>query len=338
MKELESLLLDIPLEEREEALQYYNGYFEDAGEDHEDEIIKELGSPGKVASIIKADLNSNAADRETRGYFTEKGYEDTIYNNEKYEIVGAAKEENGSDNQTGDTESANSAKPGPGYSQTSSYNQGTNYNQGPNVGQGTNYNQGPNVGQGVNYNQGPNVGQGINYNQGPNVGQGANYNQGPNAGQGANYNQGPNAGQGANYNQGAGPSAYKNTQQTTKNTNTTLVLVLAIFTFPIWLPVLLSVFGIAIGVVAAIFGIIFGFGIAGGAMVCVGIALFIAGLVQITVPVIGLLMIGSGLFVFGLGMLFILLCVLLCKKVLPAMIRGFVNLCRLPFKNRSVMA
>ena len=53
LKELESLLPDIPLEEREEALRYYNGYFEDAGEEQEEEIIKEIGSPSKVAAIIK---------------------------------------------------------------------------------------------------------------------------------------------------------------------------------------------------------------------------------------------------------------------------------------------
>lgn len=308
MKELESLLLDIPLEERDEALQYYNGYFEDAGEDHEDEIIKELGSPSKVASIIKADLNSNAADRETRGYFTEKGYEDTIYKDEKYEIVGAAKKDTGSNDQSGNAEAANGA------------------------GQGQNPNQGPNYNQGRNFNQGPNYNQGQNFNQGP------NYNQSQNFNKGSNFNQGPNANQGPNFNQGSGPSAYRNAQQTTKSNNSVLILLLAIFTFPIWLPILLSVFGIAIGIVAAILGIIFGFGVAGVSMICAGIALFIAGLVQISVPLIGLLMIGSGLLVFGIGMLFALSCILLCKKVLPAMIRGFVDLCRLPFKNRSVMA
>ena len=63
MKQLERLLLDIPEAERQEALDYYESYFDDAGPEREAEIIQKLGSPGKVAAIIKADLQNiqNAA-------------------------------------------------------------------------------------------------------------------------------------------------------------------------------------------------------------------------------------------------------------------------------------
>ena len=53
LKELEDLLQDIDATEREEALNYYRDYFEDAGSEHEQEIIKELESPKKVAQTIK---------------------------------------------------------------------------------------------------------------------------------------------------------------------------------------------------------------------------------------------------------------------------------------------
>ena len=56
MDQLEQLLMDIPPEERIEALAYYNGYFEDAGVENEEKIIRELESPEKVAKIIKADI------------------------------------------------------------------------------------------------------------------------------------------------------------------------------------------------------------------------------------------------------------------------------------------
>jgi len=251
MKELESLLPDIPLEERDEALQYYNGYFDDAGEDHEDEIMKELGSPKRVASIIKADLNSNATDRESRGYFTENGYQDTIYN--EYEIVGATKK---------DSDNANQAN----NSATNNANQTNNTN--------------------------------------------------------AN-----NA------------SANQNNQQSkpNKNSNSGLIILLIIFS-PIWFPLAMSIFGVILGVVAAVLGLIFGLGAAGVAMIAAGIALFIAGLIQITVPFIGLLLCGGGLIIFGLGMLFVLFTGFLCKTVLPAIIKGVVYICRLPFQNRSVIA
>lgn len=266
MKELESLLPDIPLEERNEALQYYNGYFEDAGEEHEDEVMKDLGSPSKVAAIIKADLNSNAAERENRGYFTERGYQDTIYNEVKYEVVDAAEMKKEQQEQTNNTNN-NSSNANGTYNSKSGYQSNSNYTNGA-----------------------------------------------------------------------AGQSAYYNKNSNNKNQNTGLYLIIGIFTFPIWFPLLMSAFGIAIGIFATIFGLIFGFGAAGIAMIVAGIVCFIAGLVQISIPFVGVLLIGGGLIILGLGMLFTLGSIMLCKTVLPALIKGIVNLCRLPFKNRGVMA
>ena len=62
MDQLAKLLSDISPEERQEALEYYEGYFDEAGEERETEVIRELGSPGKVAAIIKADLRENGSD------------------------------------------------------------------------------------------------------------------------------------------------------------------------------------------------------------------------------------------------------------------------------------
>ena len=56
MRQLEALLTDISEEEKREALSYYRSYFEDAGEENEERILKELESPQKVAATIKADL------------------------------------------------------------------------------------------------------------------------------------------------------------------------------------------------------------------------------------------------------------------------------------------
>lgn len=56
MERLNRLLSDIPANERQEALNYYENYFEDAGPENEAKIIKELESPEKVAASIKKDL------------------------------------------------------------------------------------------------------------------------------------------------------------------------------------------------------------------------------------------------------------------------------------------
>ncbi len=67
MKQLETLLSDVPEEEKREALAYYRGYFEDAGEENEERILKELESPEKVAQTIKADLGMEKNDSESNG-------------------------------------------------------------------------------------------------------------------------------------------------------------------------------------------------------------------------------------------------------------------------------
>lgn len=74
MEQLEKLLSDISDAERQEALDYYESYFDDAGPENEAAVIRELGSPGKVAAIIKADLQES---NDNYAEYTELGYEDT---------------------------------------------------------------------------------------------------------------------------------------------------------------------------------------------------------------------------------------------------------------------
>lgn len=74
--ELEKLLQNISAEERNEAVQYYRDYFEDAGIENEQHIIEELGSPRKVAETIKAGLKGG--DGES-GEYRETGYTDTRF-------------------------------------------------------------------------------------------------------------------------------------------------------------------------------------------------------------------------------------------------------------------
>jgi uncharacterized membrane protein len=215
INELESLLSDIPIDEKEEALQYYNDYFEDAGADHEEEIIKELVSPQRVAAIIKAELDANSADRENRGYFTEKGYQDTVYREDKFEIVKPEQKDNDkkagyTDNNTGNTANTGNA----GY-------------------------QG-NAGSFGNAAYSGNTGNtGYNSNSGNAAHSGA-------AGYTNNGGQQSYSNSYGNY-QNSGPQA---TQK--KSTNVALIVLICIFAIPIGLPIVCSIFGVLIGVIAAI--------------------------------------------------------------------------------------
>ncbi len=62
MRQLEILLQNIPPAEREEALQYYNDYFNDAGPENEQTVISALGTPARVAENIKRDLYGNGGE------------------------------------------------------------------------------------------------------------------------------------------------------------------------------------------------------------------------------------------------------------------------------------
>lgn len=70
MSRLTALLQDVPPAEREEAIQYYNDYFDDAGEGNEESVIASLGSPEEIAKSIKAGL----VDGGNSGEFTESGF------------------------------------------------------------------------------------------------------------------------------------------------------------------------------------------------------------------------------------------------------------------------
>lgn len=56
MRQLDSLLKNISEQERQEALQYYDDYFNDAGPENEQTVIEALGNPARVAENIKRDL------------------------------------------------------------------------------------------------------------------------------------------------------------------------------------------------------------------------------------------------------------------------------------------
>ena len=61
LKRLSFLLKDLPEEEIEDAIAYYEDYFEEAGEEKEEQVIKELGSPEKIARMIRDSVQGNQA-------------------------------------------------------------------------------------------------------------------------------------------------------------------------------------------------------------------------------------------------------------------------------------
>jgi uncharacterized membrane protein len=55
LRKLQLELYKLPRHEIDDAIAYYNEYFEEAGPEQEQSVIKDLGSPSKIATQIKAD-------------------------------------------------------------------------------------------------------------------------------------------------------------------------------------------------------------------------------------------------------------------------------------------
>lgn len=66
MTELESHLRDISEEDRRDAIEYYNAYFDEAGSENEQKVIEELGDPVKLAEQVRegADTVNENADHD----------------------------------------------------------------------------------------------------------------------------------------------------------------------------------------------------------------------------------------------------------------------------------
>jgi uncharacterized membrane protein len=105
-------------------------------------------------------------------------------------------------------------------------------------------------------------------------------------------------------------------------TSIILMILLVIILSPIIIPIACA----AIGIFIALFFAGIGIGIAGFALGSIGIiSLFLA-------PANGLLMFGVGLILLALGIVLTVCTVYIAAVIVPVVIRGIVNVCRLPFK------
>ena len=84
MRELEYLLQDISEEEKADALAYYADYLDEAGPEKEEQVLKEFGSPERVAAMIRSEISGNLEDG---GSFTDRGYEDERFRDPNYSVA-----------------------------------------------------------------------------------------------------------------------------------------------------------------------------------------------------------------------------------------------------------
>lgn len=212
LAELDRLLSCLPEDERREAVQYYADYFADAGEENEASVIRELGSPEKVAETIKADYFGKGFDEDG---FEEKNH---LRNN----------------GETGEKRESDTEK--------------------------------------------------------------------------------------------------ENKPWTNRWVKIGLIILIIIAVWPVAAGIVCTVIGILAAVVCFFASLVL-------ASVCIMIAgavVAICGIALIVMPPAAFILIGIGLLLFVLGMVATAATVKLCIIVYPAMIRGFVNLCRRPFYGKAV--
>ena len=129
MRELDALLQGISKEEREEAMQYYNDYFDDAGSENEEKVIEELGSPAKLADTIRAGVNGNTGEAESYSEYGERGYRDCRFDTSESPARREGYYEDSYSETYGESQSQNDRNPFSErqYSYTANSNQGYTY-------------------------------------------------------------------------------------------------------------------------------------------------------------------------------------------------------------------
>lgn len=316
MAELRKLLVSIPEEEREEALQYYENYFEDAGPENEENVIKELGSPEKVASIIWTD--SKEGSRES-GEFTETGYTDVRFDEKKRPACRENRPQ-----KRHEEEKAYKAENAYSYRETSYTTNG----QG--VGNGS---QEPGARQGAD-------GQGQTDDG---YGTGGGYGAGAGNGSGAENGYGTSDGYGAGGGYGSGGYRHgrraSGEARTNKPLKIVLIIVLGVLILRMFGWLVPAAFGGIMGILGiflGIFGCLVGFALAGVGIAVAGVAVLVVGISGLAgMFASAILVMGVGLLLLGLGVALTILMTKLCMVVYPAVFRFVVNLVRRIFYGKE---
>lgn len=283
MKNLAELLADMTPAEREEAIQYYNDYFDDAGAENEQSVIESLGTPEQLAKTIKAGL----FDGGSAGEFTEKGFSGY---------------EQRSSNEVLDPEQPIENKKDNGWQESGSSGSGQEFNRE----------------NGYGYRMG-NTAYG-------NRNESGSYEN--NSYKNGSYENGSYKNDGyETYEEPCKKQGTKGEKRKLSGGMIALIVILCIFASPFLLGIGGGALGVIVGLLGSLIGILAGFGIAAVVLLILGIGLFVFGIALLFgTPLGGLCMMGAALICFAVGLCFLWITVMICGVLIPAVIRGVVKL------------
>ena len=289
MRRLTELLGDVPPQEREEAIQYYNDYFDDAGEENESGVIASLGTPEELAGAIKAGLS----DGGHGGEFTDTGFSGYTQIH-KDEMIRAGEQSGNTNGYSGTSEQSD--RRGRFYGAGASGNAADGRAQTNNFYYQDAYYQ-RTGGKGI-YGGREDTRKQFNPYEQP--GADSAHTSG---GQQAPPKQGMSGGM------------------------IVLLVIVAVLTSPLWIGAVCGLFGLAVGAVATVFSVFLAFLIIGVVLVVVAVALIILGIVvMFSAPLAGISMIGTALVLFAVGLVCIWLMVLTVAMAIPALMKGIAAL------------
>lgn len=108
--------------------------------------------------------------------------------------------------------------------------------------------------------------------------------------------------------------------------NKILIIVLLVFTFPIWIGLVAGLFGVIVGLLGGLFGIVVGVGGAAIGMLLGGLGCLVIGVLRVlAAPAEGVAAIGIGALFAAIGVLLLLLCVQLIFKWIPIIVKAVVK-------------
>ena len=320
LDELHRLLSDLPPEERNQAIKYYEDYFEDAGPENEQAILKELGSPQELANQIKATTQDDIEYGQGSSFHRSAAYPEFYAQKEQSD---SQNENNSAFKQTNDGFQQGHQQAGSNFNSNGYRQAGNNFNNNDYQQTGDNFNSNgyrqTDNGFNNSYQQ---AGNGFNNNSYQQTGNGFNNNGYQQAGNGFNNNSYQQTGNNSNnnsYQQAAtGYNSYYQQQSTRK---VAWIVLFALLAITIGLPCLSVLFGILLAIFSVIVSIVLAlFGTGGGLMIG-GIASFFGSFFMTAASGTGavLFTMGIGLVLFAIGALIIWIGVLFCIRFLPAL-------------------
>lgn len=319
MRQLEELLSDISPNEREEALQYYNDYFNDAGRENEQEVILALGSPGQVAQIVREGLG----DSGSQGEFTENGFSSRASTASKNGLIRRGTE--GSADKSGGSRAGSCGENSCGESpfKEGSFMETTSRES---AGSGISGAAGP------SWSGAERGSAGTAQSGTDSAGRGG---FGTQQGAGSAWRESDSR-EGAGRSQPESGSGFSWKKKELPAWAVVLIVIGCIICSPVILGAAGSLLGILLGVFGTAFGLVFGIGLAAIILFVVAVSLLAAGFGCLFAhPFTGLGLMGGGLICGALGIFFLLFTVFLVGKGIPALCRGVSYLYHRVFDGRK---